>query len=200
MSMPRLTLYTLVTCSALGVPATLLAAGRCAEAESQRDFICNDDRSDPMCLAAVMLTSKVCDGEADMAASGEDYTAYDEDGMGQTRAMVERSEDLYRRSVDEREARAARASAASAASSSSATNEYPAFDCVLIELPTATSSQKLHNRCSFDIEMHWIDTGGHGNSWSVRADGVYVGGSTAERALACKTNDFLNWRTGMCKD
>lgn len=80
-----------------------------------------------------------------------------------------------------------------------APSTYAPYDCIRIVAPTRTSAQELHNQCPFAIEAHWRDSGGGSSSWTIPQGGVYRGGSTAVRALACRENDWLNWSTGECR-
>jgi len=77
---------------------------------------------------------------------------------------------------------------------------YASFDCIRIEAPTRTSHQNLYNLCPFDVEVHWIDDRGGNNQSGVRQGGVYPGGATAVRAKACRPTDYMDWKTGLCRD
>lgn len=76
---------------------------------------------------------------------------------------------------------------------------YPAASCVEIGQNSYNGGQVLRNHCAFDAEIHWLDTEGGWNAWSVRSGGEYRGGMKAVRAYACIRNHLLDKQTLMCR-
>lgn len=59
--------------------------------------------------------------------------------------------------------------------------------------------RQIINRCTNDLEANWIDTGGHGNMWTIPGGRSYAA-TNVKRLVACQPNDGFDWNRNMCRD